>query len=119
MACFGCTGNSFRSITSAMAKAASARLRSIGAGKIAVDWERRAAICETCAMRVVRRGVSYCGTPFLQMVDRDPVADGCGCPTRDKAKSPQEHCPVDRRFGLPVAGSCNCKWCESRTANYE
>jgi hypothetical protein len=113
MSCFSCAGNSFRSISAAMAKAASARLRSIGAGRTAANWADRAAICERCPMRVVRRGVSYCGTPFLQLIDRDPVVDGCGCPTRDKAMSPGEHCPVDRTFQLPVIfkGQCNCRWC--------
>jgi hypothetical protein len=95
-----------------MAKAASARLRQIGVGATAGNWSARAAICETCPMRVVSRGVSYCGTPFLRMIDRDPVLDGCGCPTRDKAKSPDEHCPVDNRFQSPSRGpKCNCKWC--------
>lgn len=113
MACFTCGSNSLRSISAAMAKAASARLRSIGAGRVAVDWAKRAAICEGCAMRVVRRGVSYCGTPFLQQMDRDPLTDGCGSPTREKAKSPGEHCPVNRRYELPVIehGNCSCKWC--------
>ena len=115
MVCFSCGGHSFRSISSAMAKAASARLRSLGARPTASDWAARAAICETCPMRVVRRNVSYCGTPFLQLIDRDPVQDGCGCPTRDKAMSPGEHCPVDRSFRLPVTGKigCNCKWCSN------
>jgi hypothetical protein len=119
MACFSCTGNSFRAISSAMAKAASARLRSLGAGRTAHNWAARAAICETCPMRVVRRGVSYCGTPFLQLIDRDPVQDGCGCPTRDKAMSPEEHCPVDRKFQLPLVGEngCNCRWCELAQSN--
>jgi hypothetical protein len=115
MACFNCGTNSFRSISSAMAKAASAKLRQLGALKTSVDWAARAAVCETCPMRVVQRGVSYCGTPFLQQIDRDPLVDGCGCPTREKAKSPDEHCPVDGRFGLPAlrAGQCNCRWCAS------
>jgi hypothetical protein len=113
MACFSCGSTSFRSISAAMAKAASARLRNLGVGRTAIDWTARAAVCERCPMRVVHRGTSYCGTPFLQMLDRDPAIDGCGCPTRDKAKSPDEHCPVDRAFQLPVmqAGRCNCKWC--------
>jgi hypothetical protein len=119
MACFSCRPTSFRAISRAMAqsasKAASARLRRMGITAAAVDWAARATICETCPMRVLRNGVSYCGTPFLRLIDRDPVIDGCGCPTRDKAKSPDEHCPVDRNFKLPVlgAGRCNCRWCAS------
>jgi hypothetical protein len=87
-------------------------LRQIGAIPIAADWTSRASVCERCPMRVVRAGVSYCGTPFLQKMDRDPATDGCGCPTREKAKSPQEHCPVDERHQAAINdGGCNCKWC--------
>jgi hypothetical protein len=112
MACFFCMGNSFRSISTAMAKAASSKLRQIGAAKTAVNWTMRAEICERCPLRVVRRGVSYCGTPFLQKIDRDPVIDGCGCPTRDKAQAPEEHCPLPASFHAPVVeGRCGCKWC--------
>jgi hypothetical protein len=113
MPCFTCHANTFRSISKAMAKGASARLRGMGLTPVAVDWTARAAICERCPMRVIRGGVSYCGEPFLQLIERDPAVDGCGCPTRDKAKSPEEHCPVDRQFG-PAAiagGRCNCRWC--------
>jgi len=97
-----------------MAQGASARLRRLGISSTAPQWADRAAICETCPMCVVRRGVSYCGTPFLQLIDRDPTVDGCGCPTRDKARSPQEHCPVDRNFKLPVmmGDRCTCRWCD-------
>jgi hypothetical protein len=114
MACFGCASNSFRSISKAMAKAASARFRQMGLTTTAPQWTSRATTCETCPMRVVHRGVSYCGTPFLKQINRDPVTEGCGCPTRDKAKSPDEHCPIDRHFNLPVvrAGECNCRWCD-------
>jgi hypothetical protein len=96
-----------------MAKAASARFRQMGLTATATRWADRAAVCESCPMRVVHRGVSYCGTPFLKLIDRDPVTEGCGCPTRDKAKSPNEHCPVDRQFNLPVIrdGVCSCRWC--------
>jgi hypothetical protein len=64
-------------------------------------------------MRVVQHGESYCGKPFLQLLDRDPAIDGCGCPTHDKAKSPDEHCPVTARFepSLSSKAGCNCKWC--------
>jgi hypothetical protein len=109
MACFTCRSGSFRSITLAMAKAASAKLRKVGVGKVATDWATRAAICERCPMRVVHRGVSYCGTPFLQQIDRDPALDGCGCPTRDKARAPEEHCPLTTRGS--DANQCRCKWC--------
>jgi hypothetical protein len=97
-----------------MAKSAGARLRQIGALPSSTDWVRRAEICEGCPMRVVRAGVSYCGTPFLQKIDREPSVDGCGCPTREKAKSPAEHCPITQRH-LPSTQShdgCNCKWCK-------
>ncbi len=112
MACFSCSSNSFRSISSAMAKAASARWRELSGGKVAADWVAREGICARCPMQVISRGVSYCGTPFLRKIDRDPAVDGCGCPTRAKARSPEEHCPVDERYQLAVLGAeCNCKWC--------
>jgi hypothetical protein len=113
MACFTCTPNRFRDVSKAMAKAAGARLRQIGVLPASISWTTRATICERCPLKVVRRGVSYCGTPFLQKIDRDPVADGCGCPTREKAKSPAEHCPVDYRHRQAVQGTigCTCKWC--------
>jgi hypothetical protein len=79
-------------------------------------WAERAAACETCPLRVIRCGVSYCGQPFLEKVDRDPAIDGCGCPCHAKAKSPTEHCPLNR-FNRAVettaAGGCTCKWCET------
>jgi hypothetical protein len=80
-----------------------------------VEWSARAAICERCPLRVIRRGVSYCGKPLLERVERE-VHEGCGCPTRDKAKDPKEHCPVDvrHRAAAPAnrgARGCNCKWC--------
>jgi hypothetical protein len=102
-----------------MAKAAGARLRALGTMPAAADWTTRAAVCERCPLRVVRGGVSYCGTPFLHKIDRDPAVDGCGCPTRDKAKSPQEHCPLDlrRQPAQRVAGSCTCKWCRAAAAS--
>src|ERR1700722_1668256 len=109
MACFTCGSNSFRWISSAMAKAASARWREISGGKVAVGWAQREEICARCPMQVISRGVSYCGTPFLRKMDREPEVDGCGCPTRAKAKSPGEHCPVDARYRLAVAGEvCSC-----------
>jgi hypothetical protein len=101
-----------------MAKAASSRFRDLGASRIASGWEARAEICERCPLRVISRGVSYCGTPFLRKIDRDPVLDGCGCPTRDKARTPGEHCPVDPRHqAVETAGGCNCKWCAGKNPN--
>ncbi len=103
-----------------MAKAASARWREISGGKVAVDWVAREEICARCPMQVVSRGVSYCGTPFLRKIDRDLAEDGCGCPTRAKAKSPDEHCPVNERYQLAVLGSgrraCDCKWCSRESS---
>jgi hypothetical protein len=77
-----------------------------------VDWMARAEICERCPLRAKEKGISYCGRPFLQQIDRDPVIDGCGCPTIAKAKDPSEHCPVNARHQPASRGSgCNCKWC--------
>ncbi|HSV13385.1 MAG TPA: hypothetical protein VLI90_03955 [Tepidisphaeraceae bacterium] len=96
-----------------MAKAAGAKLRALGAVSSSTNWAERAAVCEGCPLRVVRGGVSYCGTPFLQKIDREPAVDGCGCPTRDKAKSPGEHCPLDarQRPAMAIGSACTCKWC--------
>ena len=79
----------------------------------AVDWAQRARICETCSMRRIVRGVSYCGRPFLQQVQRDHAEDGCGCPCHDKARDPSEHCPIDERHRPATRqdGACTCKWC--------
>jgi hypothetical protein len=100
-----------------------ARLRNLGFRRISPSWQARAAICESCHLRVVRCGISYCGNPLLQQIDRDPTIDGCGCPCRDKAKSPDEHCPIDShhqpaRFDRTSDASsdkseCSCKWCEA------
>ena len=97
------------------AKSAASRLRRLGLLPEAVDWARRAALCETCHLRTVRGGVSYCGRPLLQQITRDPAIDGCGCPTRAKAKSPDEHCPLDPRNHPAVqqASRCTCKWCDA------
>ena len=64
-------------------------------------------------MRVIQCGKSYCGKPFLQLVNRDEALDGCGCPTLAKAKDPEEHCPVDPAFQAShiIDGRCTCKWC--------
>ena len=105
--------SSFVTLSRAAAKAGAAKLRRFGVAPIAADWTRRAAICERCPLRAVIGGVSYCGTPLLNQLDRNPVYDGCGCPCRDKAKSPSEHCPLDRhhRASQQFDGQCTCKWC--------
>jgi hypothetical protein len=61
----------------------------------------------------VRAGVSYCGTPFLDQPVRDEPIDGCGCPTRAKARDPDEHCPLDanHRAAVRDGSHCTCKWC--------
>jgi hypothetical protein len=98
----------------ALGKFATARLRQVGAAQVYPQWEDRAEVCERCALRVVSCGMSFCGNPFLKQLDRDPAIDGCGCPCRDKAKSPGEHCPVDAHYQAAehVEGECNCKWCK-------
>ncbi len=103
----------FAAFTRAAAKSGAARLRRLGLLPIRIDWVARATVCERCPMRVVKCGVSYCGKPFLGMPLRDPVVDGCGCPTREKARDPQEHCPIDRRHeaARTEASECTCKWC--------
>ena len=113
LACCGSIGSSFRALSRAAAKSAAAKLRLAGMLPVRVDWARRAEICERCPLRVVRKGISYCGNPFLQQLDRDPSIEGCGCPTRDKAKSPSEHCPLTRqnRAARQAPEPCDCKWC--------
>jgi hypothetical protein len=119
MTLFTCSGCSrFRALSRAAAKSASARLRRLGLRSVATDWADRATICERCPLRVIHRGVSYCGKPFLKQVHRDEATDGCGCPTREKAKSPSEHCPIDPRHqpAQELNGRCNCKWCAQTLA---
>lgn len=104
----------FATLSRAAAKAAGARLRALRLARVHPDWARRAEICERCHLRVVRCGVSYCGSPLLGQIERDPAIDGCGCPCHAKAKSPREHCPIDRQSAAAqfVAGQrCTCKWC--------
>ena len=110
-----CGGGGLAALSRAAAKSAASRLRRMGLLPQSVDWARRAAVCEACPLRSIRRGVTYCGRPFLEQVERDPVHEGCGCPTRAKAKSPQEHCPLDRQHRAAVSsgGTCTCKWCEA------
>ena len=108
-----CCASSFAALSRAAAKAAKARLREIGIGSVAPDWARRAAECERCPLRVIRRNVSYCGRPLLERMHRDVALEGCGCPTHAKAQSPDEHCPLDgaHRAAATIDGRCNCKWC--------
>jgi hypothetical protein len=112
--CGGTRTGGFAAFSRAAAKSAASRLRRLGLLPESVDWSRRAAICEACPLRTIHRGVSYCGRPFLQQTDRDPAAEGCGCPTHAKAKSPDEHCPIDRlnRGVTQTPADCTCKWCQ-------
>jgi hypothetical protein len=109
-----CCRIAFATLSRAAANAVSARLRRMGIGASASNWAARAAVCERCPMRVIRAGVSYCGRPLLEQVQRDPAIDGCGCPTRQKARAPDEHCPLDSRHrpASRLSTGCNCKWCE-------
>jgi hypothetical protein len=113
MSAFCCRGNVFATLSRAAAKAASAKLRRLAVLPRKQDWSVRAAVCERCHMRVVHRGVSYCGQPLLRQIDRDPAVDGCGCPTREKAKDPAEHCPIDLKNLRTTQNNtaCTCKWC--------
>jgi hypothetical protein len=108
-----CCRGAFAAITRAAAKSSASRLRRLGLLPVRVDWVARATVCERCPMRVVRCGVSYCGTPFLRRPVRDPVVDGCGCRTRETARDPQEHCPLDAKHDEArlTDGRCTCKWC--------
>jgi hypothetical protein len=108
---FACCGT-FKALSRAAAKSAAAKLRRAGLLPVKVDWTRRAETCERCPLLVSRKGVSYCGRPFFEQVDRDQAADGCGCPTHEKAKDPSEHCPLnDRHLPARRDEGCDCKWC--------
>jgi hypothetical protein len=113
MSAFSCCTSAFASLSRAAAKSAASRLRRLGLLSESIDWARRAALCERCHLRVVQKGTSYCGLPFLENVKRDPAHEGCGCPTRAKAKSPDEHCPLDwnHRPARQLPDGCTCKWC--------
>src|SRR3954451_22946880 len=111
MSAFACCRSGFATLSRAAAKAASAQLRRLSILPTHQDWASRAAICERCHLRVLHAEVSYCGRPLLSQIDRNPVEDGCGCPTREKAKSPEEHCPLDVR-NQPARTErerCSCK----------
>jgi hypothetical protein len=96
--------------------------RRAGVGEVHPDWAARAAVCERCPLRVLAGNVSYCGQPIYRKPDRDVAEEGCGCPTREKAKDPGEHCPLTVGHlassppgagGAGSAGGCDCKWCAS------
>jgi hypothetical protein len=108
-----CCRGGFETLSRAAARAAKARLRAMGIGVTASDWQRRAETCERCPLRVIRNNISYCGRPLLERIERDVETEGCGCPTRAKARSPEEHCPLDRsnRAARRIDGRCTCKWC--------
>jgi hypothetical protein len=116
MLSFSCCSSAFKVLSRAAAKSAAARIRQMGiAGSIDPRWPVRAQVCERCPLRVVHRGSSYCGNPLLQKIHRDETIDGCGCPTIAKARSPEEHCPIDHSFSAAkrIGGRCSCKWCVS------
>ena len=107
------TRTMFAALILAAAKSVAARLRRMGLLGESRDWAARAAARERCPLRTLYHGVTYCGRPFLHRVGRGASADGCGCPTAAKAKSPAEHCPLDRhnRPAVTSALGCTCKWC--------
>ncbi|MGC4032284.1 MAG: hypothetical protein QM754_11245 [Tepidisphaeraceae bacterium] len=93
----------------AAGKAATSKLRLAGFVPEANDWAAKAEICERCPLRVVKCTVSYCGQPLLRNLVRDPVTDGCGCPTLRQGERPvgalPHHAPPrgqHRRCGVPV-----------------
>src|SRR4051794_10139515 len=93
MSLFGCCRSTLKTLSRAAAKSAAAKVRAAGGLRVSTDWARRTEFCERCALRVVRHGVSYCGKPLLEGIDRQP-AQGCGCPVLAKARDPSEHCPI-------------------------
>jgi len=103
----------FAALSRAAAKYATAVARRAGAGSVHPDWAHRASVCERCPLRVIVGTVSYCGQPMHRKMLRDPATDGCGCPTREKAKSPEEHCPLTVRHvpAETIGAACDCKWC--------
>lgn len=95
------------------AKWTAARLRAWKKLPVYENWAARAIICETCPLRRVKGGVSYCGVPYIQQPIRQPH-EGCGCPTHSKAKDPTEHCPLNWQHLVAsrTDGQCDCKWCK-------
>jgi hypothetical protein len=112
-----CSG--FVSLTRAAARFAGAIARRAGAGSVHPDWAARAALCERCPIRVGVGRVSYCGQPLHRKPNRDQADDGCGCPTREKARDPSEHCPLNgaHRAAQTHPDRCDCKWCASTAAH--
>jgi hypothetical protein len=102
----------FATLTRAAGKFARSVARRAGVGAVHPHWTLRAEICERCPVRMVVGRVSYCGKPLHHKPIRDQAEDGCGCPTRENAKDPEEHCPLTPRH-LPASGGdpCDCKWC--------
>lgn len=109
-----------RALAVVLASAVAKRLRSVWRQwmktRVHADWQERVRTCATCPVaRQVGKTV-YCGRPLLESPIRRPE-DGCGCPVVLKAKDPDEHCPLDGRFGpsmrLPPPGGCTCRWCAS------
>lgn len=109
------TSGRFGHLSGALYRYLWARLRNIGLKSTHPQWKERATLCERCHLRVIKCGVSYCGNPLLEQIEREPAVDGCGCPCRDKAKSPGEHCPIDLRHqaARKTASGCSCKWCRT------
>jgi hypothetical protein len=106
MGIFDCCGNTLTALGKAAAKSAASRLRRLGLLRQASDWASRASICETCHLRHVYKGASYCGRPFLQQIDRDNAEDGCGCPVREKARAPPGERSARRLYVQMVQWVC-------------
>lgn len=108
---------SLASLSRGFAKATAARLRNLGIARRAAPdvLETRLRTCAGCPLAVVHRGATYCGTPLLRKLVRQPEVDGCGCPLSKKAADPAEHCPIDARHAASrrTAAGCSCKWCAS------
>ncbi|MCC6241027.1 MAG: hypothetical protein IT448_12085 [Phycisphaerales bacterium] len=120
MACFFCSpaltlSPIFKTLSRAAAKSAKAQMRKTGLLRTTPDIDLRKSVCHQCPMRKVYAGVSYCGSPLLRKINRDPVQEGCGCPIDDKAADPREHCPITYQFNAATGASdgCNCRWCSA------
>lgn len=110
---FGTCCSGFKTLSRAAAKYTAAVVRRAGGLAVHPDWVARATACERCPVRVLVGRVSYCGRPYQSQPERDPE-EGCGCPTRDKARDPDEHCPLNaahRPASRPDGAACDCKWC--------
>ena len=119
--CFGCThfgSPAFAVLSHAAARSAGARLRNLGVLRTDVNWLARLAVCRSCPLRTMSKGVPHCGKPLLQQLGRTP-AQGCGCPLTDKAKRPAEHCPLTPAGAVRSAAKtkvCDCKWCAAQAS---